>query len=95
MPTATKQQRNWIIEHEDELSIGGNAELQIIVSRLPAADMISVSDIAAALNCSRSVVYAWIQSGQFRIMDKGGSADKPLYYAFRSSLIDFLNTRIK
>lgn len=87
-------QRNWVFESEDEIQIGGNAELDLIVSRLPAADTISVSDIAAALNCSRSIIYAWIQSGKFRILDKGG-ADKPLYYAFRTSLIDFLKTRIK
>ncbi len=87
-------QRNWIIEHEDDLQIGGNAELALIISRLPAADTISVSDISAALNCSRSVVYAWIDAGKFTILDKGGTG-RPLYYAFRSSLIDFLQTRIK
>lgn len=92
--SARARQRDWIIEHEDELRIGGDAELLLIVSRLPAADTISVSDIAAALNCSRSIVYAWIESGRFRVLDKGGT-DKPLYYAFRSSLVEFLKTRIK
>ena len=87
-------QRNFIVEHEDDIQIGGDAELLLIVSRLPAADTISVSDIAAALNCSRSIVYAWIESGRFRVLDKGGT-DKPLYYAFRSSLVEFLKTRIK
>ena len=92
--SARARQRDWIIEHEDDLRIGGDAELLLIVSRLPAADTISVSDIAAALNCSRSIVYAWIESGRFRVLDKGGT-DKPLYYAFRNSLVDFLKTRIK
>ena len=87
-------QRNFIVEHEDDIQIGNDAELLLIVSRLPAADTISVSDIAAALNCSRSIVYAWIESGRFRVLDKGGT-DKPLYYAFRSSLVEFLKTRIK
>ena len=88
-------QRNFLIEHEDELQIGGDAELSKIVERLPATDTISVSDIASALNCSRSVVYAWIDSGRFKILDKGGSETKPLYYPFRSSFIDFLKSRIK
>lgn len=87
-------QRNFIVEHDDDLQIGNDAELLLIVSRLPAADTISVSDIAAALNCSRSIVYAWIESGRFRVLDKGGS-DKPLYYAFRNSLVEFLKTRIR
>ena len=93
-PARRPVQRNFIIEHEDEIHIGGDAELLLIVSRLPAADTISVSDIAAALNCSRSIVYAWIESGRFRVLDKGGT-DKPLYYAFRRSLVEFLKTRIK
>ena len=88
------RQRDWVIEHEDDIQIGNDAELLLIVSRLPAADTISVSDIAAAINCSRSIVYAWIESGRFRVLDKGGT-DKPLYYAFRNSLVDFLKTRIK
>ena len=87
-------QRNFVIEDEDAVQIGGNAELDLIVSRLPATDTISVSDMTSALNCSRSIIYAWIQSGQFKIIDKGGCA-KPLYYAFRASFIDFLRTRIK
>lgn len=87
-------QRDRVIERDDKLVVGGNAELATIVSRLPSSDTISVSDIAAALNCSRSIVYAWIESGRFKVLDKGGT-DKPLYYAFRSSLVDFLKTRIK
>lgn len=101
MPSQTAQpksrrpiQRDWVIEHDDDLQIGNDAELQTIVSRLPAADTISVSDIASALNCSRSIVYAWIESGRFKVLNKGGT-DKPLYYAFRNSLVDFLKTRIK
>ena len=101
MPSQTAQpksrrprQRDWVIEHEDNLQIGNDAELQTLVSRLPASDTISVSDIAAALNCSRSIVYAWIESGRFRVLDKGGT-DKPLYYAFRNSLVEFLKTRIR
>lgn len=87
-------QRDRVIERDDKLVVGVDAALATIVSRLPAADTISVSDIASALDCSRSIVYAWIESGRFKVIDKGGS-DKPLYYAFRASLIDFLKTRIK
>ena len=70
------QQRNWIVEHEDELAINGDAALAVIVSRLPAADILSVSDVAAALDISRAVVYAWLDSGHFRHMHTGGDANK-------------------
>lgn len=87
-------QRNFVIEQEDDLQIGNNTELNQIISRLPATDTISVSDISSALNCSRSIIYAWIDSGRFTVLNKGGY-EKPLYYAFRTSLIEFLKTRIK
>ena len=60
-------QRDYIIEGEDRITIGGSEELQTMVDRLPATPLLSVTDVAAALDLSRDVIYAWIDSGQFKI----------------------------
>jgi len=88
-----KQQRDFIIEGEDQLIVSGDTALQSVIDRLPATPLLSVSDISAALDISRDVVYAWIDSGEFRIFRANGG-DRNFYKAFRSSFIEFLKSRI-
>ena len=90
---STKQQRDFIIEGEDTIIIGNDAALQALVDRLPARPLLTVSDIAIALDVSGSLVYAWIDSGQFRILNAHGG-DKAFYKIFRESFITFLKGRI-
>lgn len=87
-------QRDYIIEGEDNLIVAGSAELQCMVDRLPATPMLSVTDVSAALNLSREVIYAWIDSGQFTVFAANGH-DRNFYRIFRSSFIEFLKSRIK
>jgi len=93
MPTTL--QRNWIVEHEDELAIDGDEALAVIVSRLPASAMLSVADVAAALDISRSVVYAWLDEGAFRHLVSNSGATNSHYSIFRYSFIEFLKSRIR
>lgn len=88
-------QRNWIIEHEDQLAINGDAALAVITSRLPASDILSVADITAALDISNAVVYAWLQSGRFRHMHVGSGETNKHYSIFRYSFLEFLKSRIQ
>ena len=68
-------QRNWIIEHEDDLQIGGNAELALIISRLPGRQIPSATSPLRSTAAGPS--YAWIDAGKFTILDKGGTG-RPL-----------------
>lgn len=86
-------QRDYIIEGEDRITIGGSEELQTMVDRLPATPLLSVTDVAAALDLSRDVIYAWIDSGQFKIFAAHGH-DRNFYRIFRGSFIAFLRSRI-
>ena len=87
------QQRDFIIEEGDRLIVAGSAELQSMTDRLPAAPLLSVSDVSAALGISRDVVYAWIDSGQFKILKANGH-DRNFFRIFRVSFIEFLKSRI-
>jgi len=94
MPTQSPFHRDWIVESEDELAIADDEALAVIVSRLPAKPLLSVSDVAAALDLSRDVVYSWIDAGGFKIFSAGGH-DKAFYRIFRGSFIEFLKSRIQ
>ena len=85
------------IEADERASgVPGNARLAELVELLPIKPLLRVSDVATALDCDVSVVYGWIDAGYvatFRC-EGGKSVGKPYWRVFRSSLVDFLKTRI-
>ena len=68
--------------------------IEAIRSRLPQHDFLRVSDVAAACDVDRSVVYAWIDEGLIDAMNYGGKADgKATYHILRASVINLYERR--
>ena len=61
-------------------------------ARLPKADMLSVSDVSAALNVCVLTVYAWVEAGEIDAIDMG-RGKKRFWKLSRASLVDFLQRR--
>jgi hypothetical protein len=97
MPSTSARalQRDWVIEHEDELVVGGDAALAVIVSRLPATPFLSVVDVCESLDISRYVVYRWLEAGAFRYLESGSGKTNKHYAILRDSFIEFLKSKIR
>ncbi len=90
-------QRDMFVEADDRArGVMSDTQLAELVERLPIKPLLRVSDVTAALGCDVSVVYSWIDAGlvsTFRC-EGGKAVERPSWRIFRSSLIDFLKTRI-
>jgi hypothetical protein len=65
---------------------------EFVSGRLPAADLVAVSDVAGALNVSADKVRAWIDDGSVAALNIG-TARKPLYRVLRMSVVDLVSRR--
>jgi hypothetical protein len=63
-----------------------------LIRRLPSDELLTVTDVCAALNRHPDVVNAWIQSGEVYAVDLGGGG-KSYWQISRASLCDFLRRR--
>ncbi len=70
-----------------------SVEMQSFISRLPAAEMLSVGDVATALSVANATIYALIESGELRALNLG-SRQKPYYRVFRVSVLRYIKTHI-
>ena len=85
-------QRDFITELEDAKTVT-SVEMQAIVNRLPASDLLNVSDVAVALGVTQPTVYGLIQQGSLRALNCG-TRTKPYYRIFRTSLLTYIKKAI-
>lgn len=89
-------QRDFLIEAADRAAAGPSTTLRTVLDRLPASQLLVVSDIASALDVDVSLVYSWIDAGKFPVLNLGsGPTGRPYYKVDRAVLIDFLKNRIQ
>ena len=90
------QQRDFLTELEDAKRVS-SVEMQAIVNRLPANDLLTVKDIALALNGPDVTIYALIDEGKLKtinIRTGRGKTDKPYYRVFRVSVLNYIKQNI-
>ena len=90
------QQRDFLTELEDAKRIS-SVEMQAIVNRLPANDLLTVSDVASALSVSAVTVYAMLDSGELKAMNiqsGRGSSGKPYYRIIRISVLNYIKKHL-
>lgn len=86
------QQRDFITELEDA-KVVTSVEMQSIVNRLPATDLLNVSDVAIALGVTQPTIYGLIQQGSLRALNCG-TRSKPYYRIIRTSLLTYIKKAI-
>lgn len=69
------------------------SELERVLSRLPAKELISVSDIAAALDIHVSGVYGLLEEGKLTSINVGVKK-RHHYKITRTSIVKFIERRI-
>lgn len=86
-----EMQRDFIIELADARAID-SMEVQAVVNRLPATDLIKTSDLAVALDVAQSTIIDYVRQGALRGLNYG-SRDQPRYKFARETVIKFLKDR--
>ena len=90
------QQRDFITELEDAKRIS-SVEMQAIVNRLPANDLLSVADVAAAFAVSDVTIRSMIESGALKVMNiqsGRGKTAKPYYRVVRISVLNYIKKHL-
>ena len=70
-------------------------EVQTLIARLPNAELITVAELATALDIQTNTIYAWIDSGFLKVIDLSAGKNRSYYKVFRAQVINFLRSRIK
>lgn len=86
------QQRDFITELEDAKTVT-SVEMQAVVNRLPATDLLNVSDVAVALGVTQPTIYGLIQQGSLRALNCG-TRTKPYYRIIRTSVLNYIKENI-
>lgn len=87
------KQIDMFVEASDRLQLKDCAELQAIADALPSEPTLSVYEICRATGVQDGVVYGWIESGKFTVINTT-SKTKARWRVFRASFLEFLKTRI-
>ena len=87
------QQRDMLVELEDAKAID-SVEVQDIVNRLPASPLLSVADVAGALNRSSEYVRGLVDSGELKKLPGLGKV-RENYQISRVSVIQYLKRCFK
>jgi hypothetical protein len=61
--------------------------------RLPQKELLSVTDIASALNANAEAIRAWIDDGSIKAVNVS-AGKKPIWRVFRASVLNHLKTRV-
>lgn len=89
-------QRDFLTELEDAKRVD-SVEMQAIVNRLPAGDLLSVTDVATALNVSITSIYALIEGRELRAINARtprGTSEKPYYRVIRVSVLNYIKNHL-
>ena len=88
MEVAMGRQIEMTLAGEDAAGSGIEQRLR---ARLPSRELISISDVAAAMDVSIQTVFAWKDCGAIRVIDlHGGTAPRPMWRVTRESLLAHL-----
>jgi len=88
------EQRDWIIEQADKYWVANDEALRIVVGRLPQKELLTVSDVAAALNVDSNVVVAWCDMGRVNYFNASSGEHNQYRKILRTSLINFIKSRM-
>ena len=87
------QQRDMIQELEDAKTVD-SVEVQDVVNRLPACPLLSVADVAGALNRSSEYVRGLVDAGELKKLP-GQGKERENYQISRVSVIQYLKRSFK
>ena len=87
------QQRDMLVELEDAKHID-SVEVQDVVNALPASPLLTVADVAAALNRSVEYVRGLVDSGELKKLPGQGKV-RENYQISRVSVIQYLKRCFK
>lgn len=74
-------------------SIPQDDSVELVMGRLPAADLVTVPDIASALNISTSTVREWIEDGSLPSLPCGAGDKREFRKVSRNTFKRFLELR--
>lgn len=86
-------QRDMLVELEDAKTVD-SVEVQDVVSALPASPLLSVADVAGALNRSSEYVRGLVDSGELKKLPGLGKV-RDTYQISRVSVIQYLKKAFK
>ena len=87
------QQRDMLVELDDAKHID-SVEVQDVVNALPASPLLSVADVAGALNRSSEYVRGLVDSGELKKLPGLGKV-RDTYQISRVSVIQYLKNAFK
>lgn len=87
-------QRDFLVEMEDCKQVT-SVEMQTVVNRLPAAEMLSPQDVASALNVTVSTIYGLIQTGRMSALNVATTNRRPHYRLPRASVLRYIKECIQ
>ena len=87
------QQRDMLVELEDAKTVD-SVEVQDVVNALPASPLLSVADVAGALNRSCEYVRGLVDSGELKKLPGLGKV-RDTYQISRVSVIQYLKKAFK
>lgn len=87
------QQRDMLVELEDAKHID-SVEVQDVVNALPASPLLTVSDVAGALNRSTEFVRGLVEAGELKKLP-GRGKERDTYQISRISVIQYLKKGFK
>ena len=86
-------QRDMLVEFEDAKTVD-SVEVQDVVNALPASPLLSVADVAGALNRSSEYVRGLVDSGELKKLPGLGKV-RDTYQISRVSVIQYLKKAFK
>ena len=86
-------QRDMLVELEDAKHID-SVEVQDVVNALPASPLLTVADVAAALNRSTEYVRGLVEDGSLKTINGRGTV-RGTYQISRVSVIQYLKRSFK
>ena len=86
-------QRDMLVELDDAKHID-SVEVQDVVNALPASPLLTVADVAGALNRSSEYVRGLVDSGELKKLPGLGKV-RDTYQIFRVSVIQYLKKAFK
>ena len=86
-------QRDMLVELEDAKTVD-SVEVQDVVNAMPASPLLTVSDVAGALNRSVEYVRGLVESGELKKLP-GQGKERENYQISRVSVIQYLKRSFK
>lgn len=81
------------IQQRFSFAIPADDSVDVIMRRLPSSDLITVADIASAMDVSSTTVREWIEDGSLPALPAGAGEQRMYYKISRNTFYSFLKLR--